>query len=142
MEVHFTPEQEARLAEIARFEGVSASRLVHDAAVRLIENGDRPQQDVAGSDSIENARKVCPECGHRFKGNGYDGIDAHWRSKHEDVMPYERAWEMIKSGMYTVKRLEDLEDRTIAEERLLDLRAGRSRTHSLDEVERDLGLAG
>ena len=37
--------------------------------------------------------------------------------------------------------LEDLEDVTLAEARLNDLRIGKARTHSLDEVERDLGLA-
>ena len=37
--------------------------------------------------------------------------------------------------------LDDLEDVYLAEQRLVDIRAGRSRLHSLDEVERDLGLA-
>jgi RHH-type rel operon transcriptional repressor/antitoxin RelB len=37
--------------------------------------------------------------------------------------------------------LEDLEDAQIAEERLADLRAGRSRTYTLEEVEKELGLA-
>ena len=40
------------------------------------------------------ARK-CPECGHEFEGNGWDGIDAHWRSKHESVLPYEKFWESL-----------------------------------------------
>ena len=40
-----------------------------------------------------------------------------------------------------LKRLDDLEDLYLAEQRLIDVRAGRNRTHSLDEVERDLGLA-
>jgi hypothetical protein len=31
----------------------------------------------------------CPECCHRFKGKGFDGIDAHWRAKHETAMPYQ-----------------------------------------------------
>lgn len=44
--------------------------------------------------------KVCPECGHVFKGNGWDGIDAHWRARHEDVMPYEEAWPLLKDGKY------------------------------------------
>jgi len=44
--------------------------------------------------------KVCPECGYVFKGNGWDGIDAHWKSKHEDIMPYEEAWPLLKSGTY------------------------------------------
>jgi hypothetical protein len=36
---------------------------------------------------------ICPECGHVFKGNGWDGIDAHWRAKHERVMTYEALWD-------------------------------------------------
>lgn len=43
---------------------------------------------------------ICPECGHQFKGHGFDGIDAHWRAKHEAVMPYREAWPLIKSGNY------------------------------------------
>jgi predicted transcriptional regulator len=37
MEIHFTPEQEAQLAQIAAKEGTDAERLVMDAAVRLLE---------------------------------------------------------------------------------------------------------
>ncbi|HTJ31196.1 MAG TPA: hypothetical protein VL346_11880 [Acidobacteriaceae bacterium] len=37
MEVHFTPEQEAQLAEIAAQNGSSAEILVQDAALRLLE---------------------------------------------------------------------------------------------------------
>ncbi len=47
---------------------------------------------------VEN---VCPECGHQFKGKGFDGIDAHWRAKHEALMPYEEAWPLIRSGTYS-----------------------------------------
>jgi len=36
--------------------------------------------------------RICPECGHVFQGNGWDGIDAHWRTKHEHVMPYQEFW--------------------------------------------------
>lgn len=36
--------------------------------------------------------RICPECGHVFQGNGWDGIDAHWRSKHEQIMPYREFW--------------------------------------------------
>ena len=39
-----------------------------------------------------------------------------------------------------IEHLEDLEDRRTAERRLADVRTGRSRTQTLDEVERDLGL--
>jgi len=45
-------------------------------------------------------QNMCPECGYRFKGNGFDGIDAHWRSRHENVMPYTKAWPAIKLGTY------------------------------------------
>jgi len=30
-----------------------------------------------------------------FKGKGWDGIDAHWRAKHEDVMSYEEFWDSL-----------------------------------------------
>jgi RHH-type rel operon transcriptional repressor/antitoxin RelB len=40
-----------------------------------------------------------------------------------------------------VEHLDDLEDIYLAERRLEDLRAGRTRTFTLEEVERDLGLA-
>lgn len=40
-----------------------------------------------------------------------------------------------------LEHLDDMEDVFLAEKRLEDLRAGRSRTHSLEDVERDLGLA-
>ena len=39
------------------------------------------------------------------------------------------------------QHLDDLEDLYLAEQRLLEVRAGRSITHSLDDVERSLGLA-
>jgi RHH-type rel operon transcriptional repressor/antitoxin RelB len=39
------------------------------------------------------------------------------------------------------EHLDDLEDLYVAENRLIEIRAGRSKTHNLDEVERSLGLA-
>jgi len=41
MEVHFTPEQEARLSKIASQAGVDPERLVKDAALRLLERDAR-----------------------------------------------------------------------------------------------------
>ncbi len=40
-----------------------------------------------------------------------------------------------------LEHLDDLEDIYLAEQRLEDLRTGRSTTHTLDAVERELGLA-
>jgi predicted transcriptional regulator len=37
MEVHFTPEQEAQLAQIATNSGIDPERLVKDAALRLLQ---------------------------------------------------------------------------------------------------------
>ena len=48
----------------------------------------------------EKEPKVCPECGQVFEGNGWDGINAHWRANHERIMPYEEAWPLIKEGRY------------------------------------------
>jgi len=39
--------------------------------------------------------RQCPICDHIFQGNGWDGIDAHWRAKHEKVMPYEEFWKSL-----------------------------------------------
>jgi hypothetical protein len=35
---------------------------------------------------------ICPECLHEFQGSGWDGIDAHWRARHESLMSYEAFW--------------------------------------------------
>ena len=40
-----------------------------------------------------------------------------------------------------LEHLDDLEDLYLAEQRLIDIRAGHSRTYTLEEVERDIGLA-
>ncbi|MDB5660880.1 MAG: hypothetical protein JWS10_3495 [Cypionkella sp.] len=47
---------------------------------------------------MTGSAKVCPECGHVFKGNGWDGIDAHWKSKHINIMAYEEALPLLKAG--------------------------------------------
>jgi predicted transcriptional regulator len=41
MELHFTPEQEAQLAQIATQAGTDAERLVKEAALRLLEEDAR-----------------------------------------------------------------------------------------------------
>jgi addiction module HigA family antidote len=51
-----------------------------------------------------HSRKVCPECGHKFQGNGWDGIDAHWRARHAPVMSYEEAWPLISAGKYVAAK--------------------------------------
>jgi hypothetical protein len=54
--------------------------------------------------------KVCPECGHVFQGSGWDGIDSHWRASHENIMPYEMAWPLIKAGSYQKMPDDELDD--------------------------------
>jgi predicted transcriptional regulator len=55
MEVQFTPEQEAQLAQIASVEGVAPVRLVRDAALRLIEDDARFRAAVRkGIDQAEH----------------------------------------------------------------------------------------
>lgn len=46
MEVHFTPEQEAKLAQIANSAGTDAECLVKDAALRLLEEDARVRAAV------------------------------------------------------------------------------------------------
>jgi len=43
-------------------------------------------------DSENKLPRICPLCDHVFQGNGWNGIDAHWRSKHEKFMPYTEFW--------------------------------------------------
>ncbi len=40
----------------------------------------------------KRGRPRCPECGHVFRGAGWDGVDAHWRSHHAALMSYEAFW--------------------------------------------------
>jgi RHH-type rel operon transcriptional repressor/antitoxin RelB len=40
-----------------------------------------------------------------------------------------------------LEHLDEIEDLYIAEQRLVNIRAGRSKTYALEEVERELGLA-
>lgn len=46
MELHFTPEQEAHLAQLATQEGTDAERLVKQAALRLLEEDARFRASV------------------------------------------------------------------------------------------------
>ncbi len=50
MEVHFTPEQETQLAQVAASAGIDPERLVKDVALRLLpsDNAGSPS-DVSGS---------------------------------------------------------------------------------------------
>lgn len=67
-----------------------------------------PTQRVVVRDAVEGLtqkrKKICPICGHEFQGNGWDGTDAHWRARHEDLCSYEAAWEIIL-GMETAKEV-------------------------------------
>jgi len=62
--------------------------------------GDRRE----GAGPVTKKKEVCPECGYVFKGNGWEGIDAHWRSKHEHVMTYTNAWPLIRNGQWAAMR--------------------------------------
>ena len=54
-------------------------------------------------------KKVCPECGHIFTGNGWDGIDTHWKANHEHIMSYENAWKLLHNEKYVEVMLESAE---------------------------------
>ena len=49
MEVHFTPEQEAQLAQIATNAGTDAEQLVKDAVLRLLQEDTRSPAVPTGS---------------------------------------------------------------------------------------------
>ena len=82
--------------------GMSKSQLdrFKEAARELEADDDEARFNARLRDVVTPIKKVCPECGHVFKGNGWDGIDAHWKSQHEDVMPYDEAWPLLKGGTY------------------------------------------
>jgi predicted transcriptional regulator len=46
MEVHFTPEQEAQLSQIANHRGTGTEQLVKDAALRLLQDDARFREGV------------------------------------------------------------------------------------------------
>src|SRR5450432_3048866 len=57
-------------------------------------------EKLLGGELPRGQAERCPECGHEFQGKGWDGIDAHWKAKHEQVMRYVDAWPLIQSGQY------------------------------------------
>jgi len=46
----------------------------------------------------DTAKYICPECGKRFRGNGWLGLDAHWKSRHESIMAYALAKHLVFAG--------------------------------------------
>ena len=61
MEVHFTPEQEAQLAQIASTSGKDAERLVKEAALRLLEEDARFRAAVREGVAQANQGKFIEE---------------------------------------------------------------------------------
>ena len=53
MEVQFTPEQEARILQIAAYNGTLAEQFVKQAVLRLVEEDEQFQADI--SEAIEQA---------------------------------------------------------------------------------------
>lgn len=82
--------------------GVSQFKSIADKVWPMGKRRMQAQPTRQGSKALCKSRgnKICPECGHVFQGNGWDGIDAHWRSQHEHIMPYEKAWPLLSSGSY------------------------------------------
>lgn len=41
--------------------------------------------------------RECPSCDHLFRGAGWDGIDSHWKARHESAgLPYALFWAGIQ----------------------------------------------
>lgn len=55
IEVQFTPEQEARILQIANYNGTPAEQLVKQAALRLVEEDEQFQADIG--EAIEQAER-------------------------------------------------------------------------------------
>jgi hypothetical protein len=67
----------------------------------------RAEAELIKKKSEMELRKACPECDQQFSGlpDGaptWGGLDAHWRSRHEHIMPYEEAGPLILGGEYQV----------------------------------------
>lgn len=70
---------------------------------KRIWEADRPA--VAASAPVTTgvaAGLFCPECGQEFRGS-WGGIDAHWKSRHDHIMPYEEAWPLLRTGRYLAR---------------------------------------
>ena len=81
---------------------------IGEAATRLLPEAHKLMYAMvkANADSVfepppePSEKRVCPACDYKFRGKGWEGIDAHWRSKHEDIMLYEDAWPLLRDGTY------------------------------------------
>lgn len=56
--------------------------------------------DLKPKASTNTVVKTCPECHHVFQGKGWSGMDAHWKARHEHLLPYAEAWPLIEAGKY------------------------------------------
>ena len=76
---------------------------------------------------------------------GVRATSTGWRTRRLDRVTREdialRFNEVTRKHGKVDANLDDLEDLYLAEQRLIDHRAGRSQTYTLEEVERELGLA-
>jgi hypothetical protein len=87
----------------------------------------RPPQCVCCVHNIPaQGPRICPLCGRQFQGNGWDGIDAHWRSKHQGIMPYEQFWHSLCEAHRVGATRGD----------------GRARDSVVEQLKKDLELSG
>jgi predicted transcriptional regulator len=84
MEVHFTPEQEAQLSQIASHAGTDTERLVKDAALRLLEQDARfraaVRAGIAQADRGELKRKRWKHASSGCLTPDAYSLDTHSRS--------------------------------------------------------------
>jgi hypothetical protein len=67
--------------------------VVTQARIDIEDGMDLPTACLCCERGVPFARpRVCPECDQVFHGQGWDGIDAHWRAHHEVLMPYKEFW--------------------------------------------------
>ncbi len=52
-----------------------------------------------GEKPLHKGTKSCPApgCGKEFEGNGWDGLEPHWRDEHTDVCSYDDLWQVLQS---------------------------------------------
>jgi len=77
MEVHFTPEQEVQLSQIAAHYGTVAADLVKDAALRLLEEDGRFRAALRKGIEQANRREFIEEEEMEVRMSGCSSPDAH-----------------------------------------------------------------
>jgi hypothetical protein len=97
LDFHTSPRRCTRVEVTTRKLFIKTAREIEADEEKSSEDAAQATKEGRVQMTTSERPKNCPICRHAFQGNGWDGIDAHWRSKHDDIMPYEQAWPLIQA---------------------------------------------